>query len=118
PTRSLSAIRDGVFDSLATNESVSQMVIVVDGLESESESAEATRLRDTYPQWTWAVRYTGSPSGIVGALNLGIESLSCPLTARQDDDDLSVPDRIDAQAKCFLEDDSLTILGSDIGYER
>ena len=93
-------------------------MVVVDRDESREEARETQRLLGRYPQWKWSVSFTGGPHGIVAALNQGIDLVECPLTARHDDDDRSHPGRLDIQSRCFADDPSLIVLGTQLAYVR
>lgn len=117
-TRSLQACDERIWEPIFGAERVRQIVVVVDGPATEAERALADGLRARAPHLSWSVRYLGRPQGLAAALNAGIDDITQPLVARQDDDDLSHPGRFDLQAVEFEADDQLQVLGSSLAYER
>lgn len=123
PTRSLRSIHPDCFAALTSNKCLRQVVVVVDGTISDEETAEASRLRTAFPGWEWDILFTGKSKGnqrwtMDEALNLGIDVLRYPLCARQDDDDISHPQRLDIQQAYFEKDPRLVVLGSQLAYVR
>ena len=59
---------------------------------------------------------SGTGTGIVAALNLGISVGQAPLVARLDADDLSTPDRLCQQVKAFDRRPNLVLLGTCIEW--
>lgn len=55
-----------------------------------------------------------SNQGLVSSLNKGIAKARAPIIARQDADDISLPDRLRLQYEALSGDDSLVIIGSSI----
>jgi glycosyltransferase involved in cell wall biosynthesis len=53
-------------------------------------------------------------TGVVGALNRGIEVARAPLLARMDADDLSRPGRFEAQSQFLADDPDCTVVGSAV----
>lgn len=59
------------------------------------------------------VRLLGNPaSGLVAALNFGIESAQAPLVARMDADDVALPDRFERQVARLAAEPELLVLGT------
>ena len=52
--------------------------------------------------------------GLGNALNLGMKYCSYDIIARMDSDDVCKSDRFEKQLNCFISDDNLSIVGSNI----
>jgi len=118
PTRKLSTIEPAVWEPLTASKSLRQIVVVVDAKEDAVERKAFDALSRNHSQWRWNLLFTNESPGFASALNLGIEQVSEPLTARQDDDDVSSTDRIDLQSAEFDRDPTLILLGGHLRYLR
>ena len=54
--------------------------------------------------------------GIAAALNIGLEAARAPLVARQDADDISAPDRLEAQVEYLITHTDVGVLGTVADY--
>jgi GT2 family glycosyltransferase len=98
-------------NSLA-NQTLDAFEIVV--LEDGSTDGTDEFLR-TWPDDRLRIIPTGGV-GVAAALNIGLEAARAPLIARQDADDVSAPDRLDAQVEFLTRRAEVGVLGTLASY--
>jgi hypothetical protein len=116
-TRSLLAVRNDIWPALASNRTLKQIVVAVDAPRDEASSGRADELAAQFPQWRWDVLFCGKV-GMAAALNQGLKAVRFPLIARHDDDDVSLPGRIDHEVDEMVRDPRLVAVGSHLQYIR
>lgn len=89
-----------------------EYVLVIDGQIGEQLKEKVELLKATYDKLV--VLPLEKNMGLGLALREGMECCSNELIARMDTDDICVKERFEKQIQCFLDDDELSIVGSDI----
>ncbi|WP_152422009.1 glycosyltransferase [Natrialba chahannaoensis] len=105
---------DSVLDQM---EVPSEIVLVADGpLTTELENV-IERFRTSHPEVFTLVRLE-SNQGLGAALRAGLEACSYEFVARMDADDISKPERFEAQISYLLENPDVDVVGSYVGEFR
>jgi len=89
-------------------------IIVVDDCSTDNSPAILQRLAAEDPR----IRIITAPQNLrlAGALNLGLEHARAPLVARMDDDDISLPRRLEVQKRYLDAHPGVTLLGASIDW--
>lgn len=101
------------FDSI-WNQTImpAEVILVVDGPVSNVVENAIYRFQKTYS--SLRVVWLSENKGLGNALRIAVETASNEIIARMDSDDISLPNRFEAQLKCFEEDPHLSIVGGAI----
>lgn len=108
-------IAESVESLLAQTEKRLRVLVIDDG--STDDTPEILKTLADRDERVVVIRTPNS--GIVAALNLGLETSSAPFIARQDADDISFPDRIEKQVALLNENaDAVALSGSCIHIDK
>lgn len=90
-----------------------QVVLVIDGPLSDNKLNE---VQDVIKMIEVPVELLSTPAnqGLSAALNYGLSRITTPLIARMDDDDISVPERLQIQLDAFNKEENLAVHGGGI----
>ena len=81
-------------------------------IDDRSEDDPRRSRRGTPPRTTGSMLHANPGSGLVAALNLGIERANAPLIARMDADDIALPARFERQMARMAAEPDLLVLGT------
>lgn len=89
------------------------LVLVCDGPLTPALDTVIAAMSAAFPD-TLRILRLPRHSGLVAALNAGLEACRHPLVARMDSDDVSMPHRCQQQVRCFLQDPGLSIVSGTV----
>lgn len=99
-------LKEAIESILAQTVKPSEIIVVCDGPLTKELENVLTQYSDKI-----ILHRLAKNSGLGEALKQGVEKCSCPLIARMDSDDISLPDRFEKQLTYFQEHSDTAVLG-------